>query len=217
MGVESIKQEIADLIATKESLIADLDMQKVILINILKPFINTELQKMVEEEVKKNPSHTKSLGIEKLSDMKKRLNNLLVSSDSLVIKTFSDNQFWIHVDYKIIKEGDSFGQKYNNIKTATNKIIEGIKIVFGKAGEILIDYGYDKVGSKYDRTSKWQKSDNSEIVFGSNHGFLIPQQIDDEIKKYAEGISPLHDTIEKLSKLDKKYNEQEALDLWKKA
>nr|WP_024835474.1 hypothetical protein [Clostridium sp. 12(A)] len=215
MDVESVKQEIADLVATKESLIADLDTQKNTLINILKPFISTELQKIIEEEVKKNPSHTKSLGIEKLSDMKKRLNNLLVSSDSLVNKTFSDNQFWIHVNYKIIEERDSFGQRYNNKKTATNKIIEGIKIVFGKAGEILVDYGYDKTGS--DRTSRWQTSVNSEIVFGSNHGFYIPEHIDHEIKKYSESISPLHDTIDKLNKLDKKFNQQEALDLWEQA
>lgn len=217
MSSETIKQEIVTYNDTKTNLVSDLDKEQMMLIEMLKPFIKSKLQEFIEDAVKHNPDHTKSLGLDKLSQIKNELANLLNESDALVSNTFSNNKHWIHVDYHIVENGDSFGQQYNNQKLAKEKIISGIKTIFGKAGKILIDYQYKKANPVNSHSSEWQITATSEIVYGSNYGFQIPDNIEKAMKTYADNISKLHNTIDKLAKLTKALNEQEALDLWDQA
>lgn len=215
MSSETIRQEIFSYTDVKTKLVADLDKERVTLIEMLKPFIKSKLQNFIEDEVKRNPDHTKSLGLEKLSQMKNELTNLLNNSDALVGKTFSNNEYWVHVDYHIVEGGDSFGQQYNNKKAAKEKIILGIKVVFGKAGKILIDYEYKKAGPVHSHSSEWQITANSEIAY--SYGFPIPDDIEKAMKAYSDNVGRLHEIIDKLAKLTKELNEQEALDLWDQA
>lgn len=214
MSVESIKQQIEKENASLATKLSDFEARRTEIIKQLKPFIQSELKKIVENEVKRNPEHTKALGVERLSEMKKQLTSLLEESDSLVDTVFQDDSLWVYVNYSIAAKGDSWGQKNNNTKKAETCIKRGIKRVLGKAGKILIDFDYAKAGSKYETTAQWQCEENNEIVLGSNYGFYMPSDIEKTIKEYCDQIENLHDNVEQLEKLKTQLLEQEAVDLW---
>ena len=214
MSVETIKQQMDEATATLELIMNDFEVRRTTIIEQLKPFIKSELKRIVENEVKRNSEHTKTLGVERLGEMKKQLTNLLESSNDLVDSVFAMDSLWIYVDYSIVPNGDTWGQKSNNTKKAENCIISGIKRILGKSGKILIDFGYAKAGSKYERTSRWQQDDDNEIVFGSNYGFQLSAEIEKSIREYCNQIEKQHDIIEQLEKLKKQLSEQEAVDLW---
>ena len=128
MSVESIKQQIEKENASLATKLSDFEARRTEIIKQLKPFIQSELKKIVENEVKRNPEHTKALGVERLSGMKKQLTSLLEESDSLVDTVFQDDSLWVYVNYSIAAKGDSWGQKNNNTKKAETCIKRGIKI-----------------------------------------------------------------------------------------
>lgn len=214
MSVETIKQQIEKETANLATKMNDFEVRRTEIIKQLKPFIQGELKKIVENEVKRNPEHTKTLGTERLGEMKKQLSSLLEESDNLVDIVFHDDSLWVYVNYSIVAKGDSWGQKSNNTKKAETCINRGIKKVLGKAGKILIDFEYAKAGSKYETSAQWQREDNNEIVFGSNYGFYMPPDIEKIIKEYCNQIDGLHDNVEQVEKLKNQLLEQEAVDLW---
>ena len=110
MSVESIKQQIEKENASLATKLSDFEARRTEIIKQLKPFIQSELKKIVENEVKRNPEHTKALGVERLSGMKKQLTSLLEESDSLVDTVFQDDSLWVYVNYSIAAKGDSWGQ-----------------------------------------------------------------------------------------------------------
>lgn len=175
------------------------------------------MKNIVESEVKQKSEHTKELGTDKLKAMKQQLTSLVEQSDELVDTVFGHDELWIHINYSIYPNGDSWGQKGNNVKKAEQNIIRGVKKILGKAGKILIDYDYAKAGAKYERSSQWQQDDDNEIVYGSNYGFQIPRDLEKKIGDYCSQIEKLHDVIEKTDKLKKELSEQEAIDLWEQA
>lgn len=214
MSIETIKQQINENNDSLELKMNDFEVRRSAIVEQLKPFVQNELKRIVENEVKRNSEQTKTLGAERLGEMKKQLLNLLECSHNLVDTVFENDNLWVHVNYTIVPHGDSWGQKHNNTKRAETCIISGIKKVLGKAGKILIDFGYAKAGSKYERTSQWQIDDDNEVVFGSNYGFQIPVDIEKAIADYCKQIEEIHNIIDKLEKLKKELSEQEAFDLW---
>lgn len=221
MGVTEIRQEIAKKelsIKTQQQTFEDQRQQ---IVEAIKPFVRDKIKSEVESHVRTNAEHTKKLGKAALSEMKKRLTDLIADSDRIVDETFSDDSLWVYVNYKILPNGDGFGQRYNNTKAAKENILKGIKIIIGEAGKILIDNKYISVGGQYrwdagvqyDYTRAGQGS--SKLVYG--YGLSLPQSIEQLIDKYCAGIENLHETMEKLLNLEKKLSEQEAVDLWDEA
>lgn len=214
MGIEVIKQQIEENNANIALKMNDFEMRRTTIIEQLKLFIQSELKRIVENEVKCNSEHTKTLGAQKLGEMKKQLQSLLENSNNLVDTVFGNDHLWAHINYIINPKGDTWGQKRNNITKAEACIISGIKRILGKSGKILIDFGYAKAGSKHERAKLWQQDDDNEIVFGSNYSLQIPADIKKSIEDYCKQIEEMHDIIENLEQLKKKLSQQEAVDLW---
>lgn len=214
MSVEIIKQQIEENNVNLALKMEDFEIRRTSITEKLKPFIQTRLKSIVESEVKRNSEYTKSLGVERLGEMKRQLFNLLQNSDDFVDSIFANDDLWVHINYTINPNGDTWGQKHNNTKKAETCITSGIRKMFGKSGKLLVDYGYTKAGSKYERSSQWQTDDNNEIVFGSNYSIQLPADIERAIADYCKQIEEIHDIIDNLEKLKKKLSEQEAVDLW---
>lgn len=218
MGVAEIKQEILKYEASINAQQQSFLVQRQQIINAIKPFAKSRLKQEVENEVKHNPEHTKELGKESLSEMKAQLTELLEKSDQIVDETFADDALWTYVNYRILPDGDRFGQRYNNRKSAKEKLLNGIKAIIGRAGKILIDYKYIKVGGqyrwdtdvRYDYTRAGKGA--SKLVYG--YGLSLSQDIEKLIEEYCKCIDSLHEASEKVLDLQKALSEQEAVDLW---
>lgn len=213
MNTESLKKAIAVTTRDKIKIYEEFEEKRAIIIELLKPFIRTELQNTIDNEIKEFPDHTRELGLEKLKNMKEDLKILLFNANAMTTDLLSEDTYWLHVDYEIDVNNDR--QKYQNKRLAKELIITGIKFLIGKAGEILINYGYERVGASYSMNSKWQLNDNGDIVYGANYGLIIPNNIDDLINSYSNDIERLHEIIYKLMYLTKELEQQEAIELWK--
>jgi hypothetical protein len=218
MGVVEIKQEIEKCESSIKAQQQSFLVQRQQIIDAIKPFVNARLKEEVEAEVKRNSEHTKELGKPALSEMKKRLAELLENSDRITDEAFGDDTIWTYVNYKVLPDGDRFGQGYNNRKAAKENILKGIKIIIGEAGKILLDNKYIKVGGqyrwdadvRYDYTRAGKGA--TKIVYG--YGLSLPQNIEKLIDEYCKGIEDLHETAGKVLDLKEKLSEQEAVDLW---
>ncbi len=217
MSVESIKQEIEQYKNEIIEKVADLEKDRAEIIEAIKPFIKEKSKSLIENEVKSNPEHTMKLGVQALGNIKKQLATLLDTSDTVVDNVFSNDNVWKHLNYTVNLDGDTWGQRRNNASRAEESIEIGIKSALGKAGKIIIDNGYKKVGTYYDRAAEWQEDNKSEIRYGSQRGLSLPKGLKTLIGNYCDALGPLHDDVEKLEKLKVELSKQEAIDLWDQA
>lgn len=218
MSVIEIKQNIEDNEDIVKSLQKGFIRQRQQIVDAIKPFVKEHLKKEVEDQVRRNPEHTKSIGKDALSAMKKRLTELLENSDNMVEDVFSDDSFWMHINYKILPNGDRFGQGYNNRKTAKDNIYKGIKLILGEAGRILIDNEYLSVGGQYrwdpEVRYDYTRADKGRAKLVYAYSAPVTEDIEQLIEEYCNSIGKLHKTLGELMDLQKRLSEQEAVDLW---
>lgn len=217
MGVNEIKQEIGKFERSINDELKTLDGLRQRITDGVKPFVNPQLKENVEKEIKSSSEHTKNLGREKLSAMKQQLIDLLDNSDSLVEKVFSNNDFWMHVNFDLNDDRYAYGVHQEEVK---GNICKGIKIILGEAGKLLIAYDYIKPGIEY----QWDGANrrNFNLVDNSpaksdlicKKPLRIPQSLRLLIEEYAKGVQRLYELHLKVSDLKKDLSEQEATDLW---
>lgn len=209
---EKIDQHLDSIQAKQESL----NKIRQHIIDEIKPFIKTELQKTVDNEVTYDAIHTKELGVEKLSSMKQQLLDLLDRSDSLVEEIFSDDDFWFHVNIGTNK----IGHTYEDDRIATQKINEGIRLALGAVGKLFQVFGYIEAQNKYRRENGSHRnfnlvSDNQPQDKLFYRGYVeTPKTLQLLIEEYANRIGPLHQEYIEISDLQEKLLKQEASDLW---
>ena len=218
MSVESIQINIEKKEQEKANCLIALTQLRTEIINGIKSFISDEFKRFIERNVKENSENTKSLGSDKLREMKNDLNDLMANSGAIVEKIYSDDRIWIHVDYNMNPKGEKYSQGYDNAKTAEENVKKASQRILGYAGEILIRYKYvpaPKQPQPYapHSHSEWMLNGNSEIIYGYYHNNLS-DNIEGLIKRYSKSIKSLHDISEELLKLKESLSSQEALDLW---
>ena len=218
MNVLEIKKNIESLtvsIADQQRSLAILRQQ---IVTAIKPFVKERIKYEVEHQVKTNSEHTKALGKDALTEMKKQLQTALENSDAVIDGIFGDDTLWVHVNYQVVPNGDRFSQSFNNQNAAGEKIRKGIKIAVGEAGKILVDYKYLPIGNlyvwdsgmRYDYTRANQGQ--SKLMYA--YALALPQELETLIGKYSKGVGLLHDASCKLMDLQKTLSQQEAMDLW---
>lgn len=214
MSSENIKEQIQQESENKKEIVQVLDVCRSEIIKLIKPFVKEELEKIVLNQVKQKPEHTKELGMDNLKTMKQRLTNLLEQSDELVDSIYANDEFWLHVNYLTGSVDDSLGQSWSNVREAEKQIHRGIKIILGKSGKIIIDYAYEKSGTKYERTGQWQQDDEYGIVYGSNYMILLPKELENKINEYCSQLRKLCECVEKKVGLEQELSREEAMELW---
>lgn len=218
MSVLDIKKKIELLNTSLSEQRESLALLRQQIVTSSKPFIRERIKSEIEQQVKDNPEHTKKLGKDVLAEMKKQLLAALENSDTVVDDIFSDEELWVHENYKVVPNGDRFVQGYNMKESAKVNIHKGIKIAIGEAGKILINHKYLSPGNQY-RWDSGMRYDytrankgKSKLMYG--YALSLPKEIDILIEKYCKGIGQLHETLCQLMDLQKALSEQEAIDLW---
>lgn len=214
MSIEKIQSDITTTKQKIEIQGKKLDELGNQIVRELKPYIKQKIENAITNEVKEKSEHTKSLGKERLTELKQSLQSLLAQSDVLMDELYSNDEVWVHKNYIIIEKGDSFGQKYNNQKKADRTVTDPARIVLGRAGKLLSDYGYVKVAPRYSGGhGEWKENERSEVIYGYSIGGF-QSSFEKTIKEYIEALGVYHDNIEELTRLEKALSEQEAMDIW---
>ena len=211
MRTEQLKSEIKDCqieIAKSQEQLNEIRKN---IIALAKPFVKEKLRDFVENEVKGQPEHTKSLDISTLKKMKSTLTELLENSDSLVDEKFDNDHYWPHANYTgQTKCGEEILSI--NSRNVEYKIDSAFKELFGLAGKILSDYEYVKV-SYGDSYWVFTSGANSEITYRLGISYW-GTDLEDLRKNYYDVFSKLHDHMINLRKLKIELSQQEAADLW---
>lgn len=154
MGIEKIKNEIKNcesIISKNQTLLNEIRKN---ITEVAKPFVKEKLQSFVEREVKEQSGHTKSLSIDELKEMKRKLMALLNESDNLTLDKLANDSYWMHINYNCENKDDIFYS--HNSREEETKITSAFQELFGYAGKILNDYKYIKVGNDYNNhSSSW--------------------------------------------------------------
>ena len=218
MSVLEIKKKIEQLntaITEQQKSLALLRQQ---IVTASKPFVKERIKHEIEQQVKSNSEHTKELGRDALTEMKKQLLSILDNSDALVDDIFNDDELWVHINYNVIPNMDLFGQGYDKGKLAKENIHKGIRIALGEAGKILIKYKYLSPGNQYtwDYGMRYYYSctNQAESRLMYAYGLSLPEELFQMIEKYSKGIWRLHEVSCQLLDSQKALSEQEAIDLW---
>ena len=216
--VEEIKKELNEVeveICKQQERFDELRHQ--ITIEIV-PFAKETIKKVVENGVKSDPEHTKSLDRAVLVEMKQRLGDTLERCEQIVKETLKDDSYWLHVSYKTAPNDRYRG--YEDKKQAEALIHQGIRAIIGEAERILIDYKYMRVSNQsaqvYNTISKYdysrEKRPSSRHIY---KGYIsLPKSVEDKICQYGKGIDTLCDILWKQRDVQERLSQQEALDIW---
>ena len=218
MSVLEIKKKIELLNTSLAEQRESLSLLRKQIVTATKPYVRERIKSEVEQQVKSNSEHTKELGKDALTEMKKQLLSVLDNIDALVDDIFGDDELWVHVNYKVTPNGDRFGQGYNKEKLAKENIRKGIKIALGEAGKILIKYKYLSPGNQYTwdygMRYDYSRANKGESRLMYAYGLSLPEELFQMIEKYSKGIWQLHEASCQLMDSQKALSEQEAIDLW---
>jgi len=190
-------------------------LRKKIVIEI-KPFVKAELKRLIEKEVSRNSEHTISLSKNVLGEMKKKFFKIIESSEDKIDDIFSKDELWLHIGYKVVSQGN-MDQVLDDKTKAEENITNAIRLALGQAGQLLIDYGYEKVETKTGQHADYVLNDyilynNKRIEYRSE--MILPKTLVELLKDYCQRIGELHGFLQKDLKLKKSLTQKKALDLW---
>ncbi|MDR3627134.1 MAG: hypothetical protein P4L45_09885 [Ignavibacteriaceae bacterium] len=220
MDIRELKEEIA-----KEN--ENIDKTKIALIPIsieIKSECCTLFKdliiKKIEDRIKSKPEITKSIGIEKLKELKCEMNQLLETSDSIVNDVIDKNVL-CHETYVILKT-DYLNMHYD-LKNKMNKKLENeLQKLTVNIGKILYKYGYIK---DYSYTSEdydeWHSALRNRNYGNGINDFTIYVQLSKSLEqifdKYINGICEIHNSLCKIRNYSEDIEKLEAEDLWNQA
>ncbi|MDP4194847.1 MAG: hypothetical protein Q8940_07350 [Bacteroidota bacterium] len=172
-----------------------------------KPFIINWFRDIAASNVKLQPEITKNLGVEKLTAMKKELEDLCNQIEELVNKYLNIDEIWAH--------RKNFKQNINETIIAYaiygNKMPEiidnALRSLLGCIGKILEKYGYYKKGA-------WFKPPSSNYYY--NFKLDWSQNMKSAITKYSKQNQTNIESSNKLERVKRNKEEFEAKDMWDK-
>jgi len=171
--------------------------------------IKDKTVKEIESFVKTDIENTNNLGVPKLSEMKKEMNDLINSIDNSTDVINSNNDIWI-LSIEFIKDidfsKDTFNIRYNSKNNIIQNTKKFIKTELMKIGDILIKYNY------LDNEKK--KHSN---IFNSSYGTSLSDNLNDTIKKYSDVFEGYVKSNEFLYRYQRDLEQTKALYLWEQA
>lgn len=218
MSIKKLNDELAQCTEEISVIKAELDAQRINIVDKAKPIVRAAIQSKIEEDVKKKAEHTVVLGREKLSDLKSQLADALSRSDQFLEDTFQDDQYWIYATYVLPEKYPSDYMPYDKRELVTKRIHEGLKIVYGLAGAILIKYGYAEPGYAGDHHSLWSVISYAKNIDEQKVKALsipqLPKEFVELISSHTETIEKLHKKLYELRTINRNVAEYDAESLW---
>ena len=211
MNIEDLGNQISEYECQIVALGTKMENVKNKIVVEIETYLKETYIKDIEYQVKSKTDITKQLGVEKLSELKQELTQLLDRVSGLTKESFNKDSLWIHKNYDI-KEKDEFGIMYNSKQNIKTNITKTIRELMGHGGRLIIKYGYEN----YSNNTCWEKIQNSDIPKYS-YSIMLNDGIEEVMKEYTALFEQLHDCHVKLLKAKKDKAQQEALDLWSQA
>ncbi|WP_133014963.1 hypothetical protein [Clostridium cuniculi] len=177
--------------------------------------IKNKIKNGIENYVKTDVENTNKLGLEKLSILKRQMNECIANVDNLKNSILERNidiwkvsqEFIETVDFK---DGDNFGKAYNNKREINSNIESLVRDEYSKIGELLYSFNYiDKSLS-----SDWELKNGSYVY---KYGIIMFGEVSSSIKEYEDIFEKYFKANERIEKYDKELKETNALLLWSKA
>jgi len=207
MDKAQLESEIAARQSEVEKVAKEMEATKKAFINAVKPFVAEWIKDRIEKAVRSNPAVTTSLGT-RLSTLKQELAATLQASDAAV-QTYLDELTWPHA---ISENRKTQGMMENmNQQTAIeNTIREAIRRLLGKAGALLVKYGYCQ-----QQSDDWESLGDSDYKY--RKAYEETTNMKDLFRSYNEYLSELNRRMRALNQAITTKAEAEAGALWDKA
>ena len=186
-------------------------------INLIINDIKNRIKRGIEEYVKKDVDNTNELGLEKLSILKKKMNEHILNVDNLKevisnknIEIWKVSQDFIEtIDFNT---GDNFGKQYNNKKEINPNVEDIIKNEYSKIGNLLHEFNY--LNQKENSGREWEIK-RGDYVY--KYGISLSDKLRDSLKEYEKIFSEYFKSNENIVKYVQEFKETNALLLWSKA
>ena len=200
--IDDTRQKMAPVLAT--------------FLNETKIFVTNFYKDTIKEYVISNPDITKYYGIEGIRDLKYECRELIKMIPEMVEIYIGNEKFWSHKCpindlKKECKVYPAFSTHYNKLDS-NKSIIESLRQILGYLGDLLLKYGYIKIG-KY---SDWKMSNEEKFTY--NGSIECTAEMKTSLKNYLEMDKELARFIIELNSIEKQKleaeNEDEAEEIW---
>lgn len=168
-------------------------------------------QKTIESAVISKPEVSKSLGVERLRELKSELKQLIDKVPDLVKQHLAQERYWPHFTELPDDIHERGLTAYDIGKRASDGLHYGGRELLGYAGQLLIAYSFDDAGIG----SAWEKRPGKPPRY--RYGYSWSTEMDTLWKEYTELIDSLVETTIKLGRSEKAKAAAEAKYLWDQA
>jgi len=216
MDTSEYDAKIEDLIVRIDNTRQKMAPVLVTFLNETKIFVTNFYKDTIKEYVISNPDITKEYGIEGIRDLKYECRELIKMIPEMVEIYIGNEKFWSHKCpindlKKECKVYPAFSTHYNKLDS-NKSIIESLRQILGYVGDLLLKYGYIKIG-KY---SDWEMSNEEKFTYKGS--FECTDEMKTLLKNYLEMDKELAGFINELNSIEKEKeeaeNEGEAEEIW---
>lgn len=171
-----------------------------------------------ENFVVTNPDKTKSLGLEKLKEMKAKVQELVQNSGTITNELLSDPNLWWHLS----EFDDPFYFVYDEFGSKQKLLDRAVRLAFGKLGTILEEFEYGVTTSTYTSTDKaiWVEYDmtgNYRLPQGRPYypySIVWSTEMKSTIQRYNELYKKANGIHREILNLQRQKKSEEAKRLW---
>ena len=207
MDTSHFDHEISARKSEVEMVAKEMEASKKAFVGAVKPFVSEWIKDRVERAVRSNPAVTTSLGT-RLSTLKRELAATLQDSDAAV-QTYLDGLTWPHAISENRKT-EGMMENMNQQTAIENTIREAIRRLLGKAGGLLVKYGYCQ-----QQSDDWESLGDSDYKY--RKAYEETTNMKDLFRSYNEYLSDLNRRMRALNQAITIKAEAEAGALWDKA
>ena len=202
MEKDFAKEIEAKKVLIQESL-AEMKQARTDFVKGIVPFADKWIRKIARQYIERNPERALKLGKESLSLLKTKVAKLCSDIESICGDVFSSDEYW--------PETRELLQK--------NQL--GIRIVFGKLGTILEEFGFVKTQSQTEKSQEsWNQYDSSgnRREFDGTpvypHSIELPDDLRDVLEEYRKTILRKDSMLEDIKRLELETLQAQATTLW---
>lgn len=170
---------------------------------------------VVNRAVTDKPDVAETLGIEKLSQLKKQVSEVILSFPGDTDKRF-DNVTWAHRT-DIQGDIDSYSIPRDLNKKTSESLDDVIRELIGQIGSLLVEYGFAKTG----QNSEWQFKTGKTLCYSyglpDHEGLPNGVQLRTLKERYSNIIGEYVNATKILRKAQQDKKVAQAKDLWSRA
>jgi len=212
LDTSSYDNKIVDLNHQKDATLKEMESLYDKFIEATTNFTIKWSQKQIEKYVGENYHLTLTRNENELIGLKTEFKELINKLPAIVVGDLNDDKYWVHLHSP--KNITKFFSDHSNYTRAFEELIkEPLRIIMGRVGILLNNYGYVTVQNSQ---SNWSSSYNDRKV-----RYVVRElEMDEEMKicldNYLKNIIELKEIINKIKSAELDKEKFKAINRWKK-